>query len=188
MKIKSNKITDDLDDIPDDIPDDFEEEIDEDYIDDEEIDEDEEENGEEELEEQLEVDYDDENTDKITDNKLLAAIIDPHKENNMANILLNENEFYDNLSDEKNETTLYLTKYEKIRAIGTRAEMISKGAKTTLDLKKLELNIEDLSPIDLAILELKHKMMPFIIRRNLPNGSVVNISINKLHDTNINIH
>jgi DNA-directed RNA polymerase I, II, and III subunit RPABC2 len=86
-------------------------------------------------------------------------------------------------------TTLYLTKYEKYRAIGERATMLSKGAKTTLDYKKLDLDIDKMSPLDIAHLELKNKCLPFIIKRKLPNNkNPVFISINKLIDTIINVN
>jgi DNA-directed RNA polymerase subunit K/omega len=142
-----------------------------------------------ELEEEELLNDDSDTDDKPFDNKFIEQIMDPYKDQNIASI--NDVEFYESMmySEDKNTTTLYLTKYEKIRAIGERATMISKGALTTLDYKKLGIDIDILSPLDIAHLELKYKCMPFIIKRKLPNNKTpIFISINKLIDTIIDVN
>ena len=67
--------------------------------------------------------------------------------------------------DDERITLSKLTKYEMVRVLGIRAQQISVGAKT------LVKNIEDKSPIEIAIYELKNKMTPFKIRRPLPNNT-----------------
>ena len=57
-----------------------------------------------------------------------------------------------------------LTKYEIVRIIGTRAKQISDGSKIFV---KYDGNK---SSIELAELELKHKVIPLKIKRPLPNG------------------
>lgn len=113
--------------------------------------------------------------------------------NNSLNPQINEinntdHYIYDNIN-KPHETTKYLSKYEKTRAIGERANMLSLGCLTTLDYVKLELDIDTLTPIEIALLELKHKVLPFIIKRVLPNKKEpVYVSINDLIDTNIDVN
>lgn len=77
-----------------------------------------------------------------------------------------ENELNQNLQIPDNEriSRNILTKYEVVRLIGTRAKQISDGSKVFVkfDGKK--------SALELAELELKHKMMPLKVKRQLPNG------------------
>ena len=67
--------------------------------------------------------------------------------------------------DEERITLNKLTKYEMVRILGIRAHQISVGAKC------LVKNIENKSPIEIAIYELKNKMTPFKIKRPLPNNT-----------------
>ena len=183
----------DLDEQEEDIDDLLADEQLSDYVPDDELDE--ESSEENDLDEEKALDETELATDEIDlddkslnfDNKFIEQILDPHKEQNMAAII-DDVEFYETMmfSEKDNTTTLYLTKYEKTRAIGERATMISKGAPSTLDPKKLGpgVDIDMLSPLEVANLELKHKCMPFIIKRRLPNNKKpVYISINKLIDT-----
>jgi len=57
-----------------------------------------------------------------------------------------------------------LTKYERVRIIGTRAKQIIMGSNI------LVKGIENKTPTEIAELELKHNMIPFKIKRKLPNG------------------
>ena len=77
----------------------------------------------------------------------------------------------------KKKTTLpFLTKYERARLIGIRAEHISLGAPP---LVKLEKGIID--PIEIAIIELKMKKIPIIIRRYLPDDTYEDWKISELN-------
>jgi DNA-directed RNA polymerase I, II, and III subunit RPABC2 len=57
-----------------------------------------------------------------------------------------------------------LTKYERVRIIGTRAKQIIMGSNILIK------GIENKTPTEIAELELKHNMIPFKIKRRLPNG------------------
>ena len=75
-------------------------------------------------------------------------------------------------------TTLpILTKYEKARVIGSRAEQINRGAAPSIQI--------DESIIDgriIAIMEFENKSIPFIIARPLPSGG---IEYWKVHDLEV---
>ena len=68
-----------------------------------------------------------------------------------------------------------LTKYEKARIIGARALQISLGAPILIKVPK---GVYD--PIEIATLELKHKILPLIVRRRLPNDKYQDIPIKYL--------
>ncbi len=59
-----------------------------------------------------------------------------------------------------------LTKYERVRIIGDRAKQIALGAKVMLK------NVENMSPKEIALTELKEKTLPIIIFRKLPNNKI----------------
>jgi DNA-directed RNA polymerase I, II, and III subunit RPABC2 len=59
-----------------------------------------------------------------------------------------------------------LTKYERVRIIGTRSKQISLGAKVMIK------NTTGLNPIEIAKLELEHKMIPMKIKRVLPDNKI----------------
>lgn len=65
-------------------------------------------------------------------------------------------------------TAPFLTKYEKARIIGTRAEQIERGAPPFI--KDLDENI--IHGRTIAIQEFEKKLIPFIIARPLPNQGV----------------
>ncbi|MFX1256983.1 MAG: DNA-directed RNA polymerase subunit K [Promethearchaeota archaeon] len=70
---------------------------------------------------------------------------------------------------------IFLTRYEKARIVGARALQISFGAPILTEKPK---NIID--PIKIAQLELKARILPLTIRRELPSGEYQDIPINKL--------
>lgn len=61
-------------------------------------------------------------------------------------------------------TKPYMTKYERVRILGVRCKQLILGAKPLI--KKYA----QLSPREIADLELKHGVIPFIIIRELPSG------------------
>ena len=71
--------------------------------------------------------------------------------------------------------SIFLTRYEKARIVGARALQISYGAPILIEKPK---NLID--PIKIAQLELKSKILPLTIRRELPDGEYQDIPINKL--------
>jgi DNA-directed RNA polymerases I, II, and III subunit RPABC2 len=99
-------------------------------------------------------------------------------------------------------TTLYLTKYERARVLGTRAIQISCGAPikigvnrnerftntgeeldhdydTTRTINLLNSGLLD-DPLHIAELELREKKIPITIRRFLPDGSYEDWDVNEL--------
>lgn len=67
-----------------------------------------------------------------------------------------------------------MTKFEKARILGLRAQQIDMNAQIMVDPKG-----EDDS-LRLALMELRERKIPFIIRRTLPDGTFQDVSINDL--------
>ena len=70
-----------------------------------------------------------------------------------------------NIIDPLHTTLPFLTRYEKAKILGLRAKQVNNGADPLIDLPR--------SIIDghtIALMELKEKKIPFIIKRPLPNG------------------
>lgn len=72
-----------------------------------------------------------------------------------------------NIVDPLHTTAPFLTKYEKARIIGTRAEQLERGAPP---LVELEPHI--IQGRTIAMMEFEQKKIPFIIARPLPNKAV----------------
>ena len=73
-------------------------------------------------------------------------------------------------------TMPYLTKYERVRVLGTRAKQISLGAKILVN----NVDLTTKSHIEIATIELDLGVIPFKIRRPLPNGQVEEWKISEL--------
>lgn len=65
----------------------------------------------------------------------------------------------------------FITKYEKTRVIGTRAEQLAKGAKPLTNIGELN------SPVKIAEKEYKEGVIPISIKRTLPNGQILILKI-----------
>jgi len=70
-----------------------------------------------------------------------------------------------NIVDPLHKTVPFITKYEKARILGERAKQINAGAK--IFIKKEKTLIDGYL---IALREYEEKMIPFIVRRPLPNG------------------
>jgi DNA-directed RNA polymerase subunit K/omega len=70
------------------------------------------------------------------------------------------------LAPEDRITKNKLTIFEQVRILGLRAKQISLGAKIMIR------NSGNISPLEIAELELKHNVIPFKIKRYLPNNYV----------------
>jgi len=68
--------------------------------------------------------------------------------------------------DPLHTTTPILTKYERARIIGTRAEQLDAGCEAYIPLDETIINGKTI-----ALMEFEQKKIPFIIARPLPNGS-----------------
>ena len=71
---------------------------------------------------------------------------------------------------------LFLTKYEKVRIIGTRAEQLEDGAPPMIDIGDMT------SAIEIAEKELNERKTPMVIIRKMPNGEQKNIPISQFID------
>ena len=79
--------------------------------------------------------------------------------------------------DNERITIPKLTKYERVRLLGTRSKQISDGSKIFIKSDKIE------NAMDIAKLELQHKVIPLKIKRQLPNGNYEIWSISELDCT-----
>jgi len=73
----------------------------------------------------------------------------------------------DNIIDENHTTLPILTRYEKAKVLGIRSSQINSGAEPFIDIPS-----HIIDGITIARLELEKKAIPFIIRRNIPNGKI----------------
>lgn len=80
-------------------------------------------------------------------------------------IIEDYNDVIKNYDPNKNSTRNVLTKYEKVKIIGLRAEQLQCGA-----VPYVEFDKNNFSPIDIAMKELYSRTLPFMICRTLPNG------------------
>lgn len=69
-----------------------------------------------------------------------------------------------NYDPSKNKTKNILTKYEKVKILGIRAEQLQRGAEPLVKWDK------EFNPREIAAEELKQRKTPFMICRKLPNG------------------
>ena len=72
-------------------------------------------------------------------------------------------------------TSRFMTKYERARILGSRALQISKNAPLMVD------HCDESDPYKLAEMELSEKLIPFIIRRYLPDGSYEDWKVSELY-------
>ena len=79
--------------------------------------------------------------------------------------ILEKEEVGQEISRDKRVTTPYMTKYERARVLGTRALQISMCAPIMVEIEN------ETDPLEIAKKELKEKKIPFVIQRNLPDGS-----------------
>lgn len=122
--------------------------------------------------------YDDNKDYDIDDNELLKKENDDEEIECFYDIEQNEiNNIQNNDVPKEDRITMpYLTKYERVRVLGTRAKQISLGAKILV--KNIDLTTKN--PLEIAKIELEHGVIPFKIRRPLPNGKIEEWKISEL--------
>ncbi len=81
--------------------------------------------------------------------------------------IISNTDTYIRYNNKDRVTIPYLTKFEKTKVLGARAAQIEGGAKTLLMSNKLNNSRQSL---DIAELEFEEGVIPFIIRRYLPDG------------------
>tara|TARA_X000000950_G_C13834698_1_gene627665 strand:+ start:1104 stop:1328 length:225 start_codon:yes stop_codon:yes gene_type:complete len=64
-----------------------------------------------------------------------------------------------------------LTKFEKVRIIGSRASQISRGAPSTVDITGMT------EPLAIAEKEFRERKCPLVVIRKFPNGKVEKIPV-----------
>jgi len=93
-------------------------------------------------------------------------------------IIDNNSDIIENIEKEdeikEKQTTNYITKYEKAKIIGFRAQQLSKGAAPSIDIG------EEYNPYNIALMELEQNRLPLMIKRKLPNGNVEYWKTNEL--------
>ena len=131
---------------------------------------DEEEGDEEEGDEDDNIDDTELKKENEIDNEDIIDCFYDFEQNEINNIQNND------VPKEDRITMPYLTKYERVRVLGTRAKQISLGAKILV--KNVDLTTKN--PIEIAKIELELGIVPFKIRRPLPNGKVEEWKISEL--------
>lgn len=108
---------------------------------------------------------------KINDQLKKEYLLDFHPEVKMPNfqelnslVVVVRDEF-GNVIDPLHKTAPILSKYERARVLGVRAKQINNGAEVFVDVPE-----EVIEGYVIAEKELTNKVLPFIIRRPLPNG------------------
>ena len=71
-----------------------------------------------------------------------------------------------------------LTRFERARIVGARALQLSMGAPILLPLE----DFENKAPLDIAVMELRAKVLPLSIRREQPNKTYQIIALQRLRD------
>ena len=93
-------------------------------------------------------------------------------------IIDDNNDIIENIENEdeikEKQTTNYITKYEKAKIIGFRAQQLSKGAAPAIEIG------EEYNPYNIALMELEQNRLPLMIKRKLPNGNVEYWKTNEL--------
>jgi DNA-directed RNA polymerases I, II, and III subunit RPABC2 len=80
------------------------------------------------------------------------------------NEIISNNETYQNYYNKKKTLTYALTKYERAKLIGIRAQMLANGSMPTIDVPKNIIHTKEI-----ARLELEQKKIPLLIRRYYSN-------------------
>lgn len=69
-----------------------------------------------------------------------------------------------------NKTPRYFTKYEYTALVATRAQQIAEGAKPLVSLDGLKAS-DPMFVWNVAKREIEQQKLPFVVRRQLPNGT-----------------
>ena len=127
----------------------------------------------ENVEEDLEVSDDEEDYQKFENYSLIENLENEHPEIRSINfeevIALTrvQRDSYGNIIDPLHTSMPFLTKYEKARIIGSRAEQLDRGA---IPFVRIDENI--INGRTIAMMEFEQKKVPFIIARPMPNKGV----------------
>ena len=70
--------------------------------------------------------------------------------------------------DERHKSPPFLTTYERTKILGTRANQLADGARPFINPASIPAHITQ--PLDIAKIELEHRVLPFIIERPMLDG------------------
>ena len=142
------------------------------------VDEDEDEDEFSEVDEDHETEDDDSDDDKQTNKDDEDDDVEDDDEDTDF-VILDEVAAFTTTNDRRN-TSPYLTKYELSKLIAIRSQQIQRGAKIFVEKRDFLDGKFPVESYGIAIKELRMKRIPLIIRRNLPNGEKIQISVNDL--------
>ena len=101
------------------------------------------------------------------DDKCPYNFVDDNSEEEETEIIFDDDiipEISDIVLPEQRKSKPFLTKYERVRLLGDRTQQLTLGAKPMVKV------MENLTPKQIAELELLNNVIPLIIQRPLPNG------------------
>lgn len=93
--------------------------------------------------------------------------------------IISNNETYSKYNTNERQTIPYLTKFEKTRVLGLRATQIEGGSPPLLSKGNIK-NIRH--SIEIAEMEFNNGLIPFIIRRYLPDGQYEDWKLTDFHN------
>lgn len=112
----------------------------------------------------------DDNDSDIDNSDIEIEDADDDDEDDVVDTDIDDNYNNEEIVDNKDRISRpFLTKYELVRIIGTRRKQLYLGAKPMIKINT-DIPIEDI-----VTLELKQKMIPFKIKRPIPNSNKVEI-------------
>ena len=83
----------------------------------------------------------------------------------MTQSIIFHTDIYNNYDTSKYISSKYLSKYERAKVIGLRAELIAKGSSPFIDVPKGMTSV-----VEIAEIELLQRKIPFIIERDIGQG------------------
>lgn len=110
---------------------------------------------------------------KLTDNEIKTELLNEHpefkihntKEVNALSNIIKDTE--GNIIDDLHRTIPFITRYEKAKILGERAKQLTYSNVEPL----IDIPADVIDSYEIAKLEYNANVIPFIIKRNLPNGS-----------------
>ena len=128
---------------------------------------------EENIVEDLDISDEDEDYQKFENYSLIENLENEHPEirsihfEEVSALTRVQRDAYGNIIDPLHTSMPFLTKYEKARIIGSRAEQLDRGA---IPFVRMDENI--INGRTIALMEFEQKKIPFIIARPMPNKGV----------------
>lgn len=128
---------------------------------------------EENIVEDLDISDEDEDYQKFENYSLIENLENEHPEirsihfEEVSALTRVQRDAYGNIIDPLHTSMPFLTKYEKARIIGSRAEQLDRGA---IPFVRMDENI--INGRTIALMEFEQKKIPFIIARPMPNKGI----------------